>query len=242
MDQFKKHLFTHRDELDVEKPPPAEVWQRVQQQVQTPVKPLWPVLAKWMAAAAIVVAMGMAVYWFWFKPAPQSNVAEVKEESMPAKPDSLSLPQVNNDGMLTDSINDHTPALAPEQKPAKKARDNRPPAKVKPQSPVDVLEENYATMINLQLKKLERTPIYAESPGYFHMFKKQWYDLQKDEEKVKDDIENYGLSDQGIDQLIRLYQQKMKLLKQLQAEINKMNNRVKSHPVVQKKKPSYLRM
>src|SRR5688572_23158211 len=109
MDQFKKHLFTHRDELDVEKSPPAEVWQRVQQQAQTPVKPLWPVLAKWMAAAAVVIAMGMAVYWYWFKPAPPSTVAAVKEEPAPPKPDSSNLPPVNNDSMVTDSINDHTP-------------------------------------------------------------------------------------------------------------------------------------
>jgi hypothetical protein len=242
MDQFKKHLFTHRDELDVEKPPPAEVWMRVQQQAQPPVKHLWPVLAKWVAAAGIVLVMGMAVYWFWLKPEPQTKVAESTVQPTPPKPDSSTLPQVNNDSMVTDSINDHKPTLVPEQKPAKKARETRPPAKVKPQSPIDALEENYATMINLQLKKLERTPIYAESPGYFHMFKKQWYDLQKDEEKVKDDIQNYGLSDQGIDQLIRLYQQKMQLLKQLQAEINKMNNRVKSRPVIRKKKPAYLRM
>jgi hypothetical protein len=242
MDQFKKHLFTHRDELDVEKPPPAEVWLRVQQRSQAPVKPMWPRLATWVAAASIVIAMAMAVYWFWLKPQPQKTVAEGTVQPTPPKSDSLILPQVNNDSMVTDSINDHTPTLAAEQKPAKKAREARPPVKVKPKTAVDVLEENYASMINLQLKKLERTPIYVESPGYFHMFKKQWYDLQKDEEKVKDDIQNYGLSDQGIDQLIRLYQQKMQLLKQLQAEINKMNNRVKSRPVARKKKPAYLRM
>jgi hypothetical protein len=94
----------------------------------------------------------------------------------------------------------------------------------------------------MQLKKLEATPIHVESPGYFHAFKKEWYDMEKDEKKIKDDIRLYGLNDRALEQFIQLYQQKLLMLKQLQEEINKMNNRAQQYPEMQRKSPSYLKM
>ena len=101
---------------------------------------------------------------------------------------------------------------------------------------MDALQENYATIINMQLKKLEATPIHVESPGYFHAFKKEWYDMEKDEKKIKDDIRLYGLNDRALHQPIGFGQ----LLRQ--EEINKMNNRAQQYPEMQSKSPSYLKM
>ena len=56
------------------------------------------------------------------------------------------------------------------------------------------------------------------------------------------EIGAYGVNDMVLEQFIQLYQQKLLLLKQLQDEINKMNNRAHRYPEIQRKSPSYLKM
>ncbi|WP_315818718.1 hypothetical protein [Paraflavitalea speifideaquila] len=122
---------------------------------------------------------------------------------------------------------------------AKKEENNK---HAKPISPLKAIEDNYTTIINYQVKKLENTPIYTESPGYFHVFKKQWLDLEGEEKKVKQDVRLYGLNDNVVDKLIQLYQQKLWLLKELQSEINKMNTRAKHYPDIQRTNPAFLKL
>ncbi len=54
-----------------------------------------------------------------------------------------------------------------------------------------------------------------------------WNTMKK---KVKQDVRQYGMNDNIVNQLIQLYQQKLWLLKELQTEINKMNVRAQQHP------------
>jgi glutamate mutase epsilon subunit len=71
--------------------------------------------------------------------------------------------------------------------------------------------------------------MYAESPEYFDDFKIQIKQMERDEKVIKSDIAKRGMSDQLLDQLINLYQQKLNTLKQLQIEMNKTNNRYKQN-------------
>lgn len=250
MDEFKKYLFDHRDELDAEKPPRPQVWKHVQRETQVVKKPVIPMMAKWIAAAAILVAVSILIY----------------QLQRPAKPDTTQLAGGNtkkpatspeSNGRTDSSVGTPStavietpvvelpgPKLTREKTPASRrlAKKERSVAPAQSKSPLEAVEDNYATIINYQLQKLEKTPIYTESPGYFHVFKKQWLDLERDEKKVKQDVRQYGMNNNIVDKLIQLYQQKLWLLKELQSEINKMNVRAKQHPDIQRTNPAYLKL
>jgi hypothetical protein len=53
--------------------------------------------------------------------------------------------------------------------------------------------------------------------------------MEKDEKLIKSDIAKRGMTDVLLGQLINVYQQKLGLLKQLQIEMNKTNNRYKQN-------------
>ncbi|MNY50243.1 hypothetical protein D3C86_1857360 [compost metagenome] len=69
--------------------------------------------------------------------------------------------------------------------------------------------------------------MYAESAEYFADFKIQMKQLEKEEKSIKAEVVKQGLTDDLLNQLINLYQIKLGTLKQLQTEMNKINNRVK---------------
>ena len=71
--------------------------------------------------------------------------------------------------------------------------------------------------------------MYTETPEYFNDFKIQISQMEKDEKVIKSDIAKRGMNDELLDQLINLYQQKLNILKQLQIEMNKTNNRFKQN-------------
>lgn len=250
MDEFKKYLFDHRDELDHEKPPHPQVWKHIQRETQVIKKPVLPLIVKWMAAAAILAAVSILIYQLQRPAKPDGTQLAVTD---PPKQDSS--PVVNSPadaGKPSTPVTETSIQELPGNKTIKEktpapitgriAKKERPVKKSNPVSPLQAVEDNYATIINYQLQKLETTPIYAESPGYFHVFKKQWLDLERDEKKVKQDVKLYGLNNMVVDKLIQLYQQKLWLLKELQSEINKMNVRAKQHPDIQRTNPAYLKL
>ena len=69
----------------------------------------------------------------------------------------------------------------------------------------------------------------AESADYFNDFKIQIKQMELDEKVIKSDIAKHGMNDVLLDQLINVYQQKLNVLKQLQIEMNKTNNRFKQN-------------
>jgi hypothetical protein len=252
MDEFKKYLRENRHLLDVESPPSSRVWQSIQQQGSVRRRMVITPMIRWMVAACIVLLTGAATYMLW-PSKPDIAFAGTNPESRHPKPDTvIQTPEIIGRTDTAGSAISPLPGeVIAESAGAntKKSTKNVPnprktvrPALSKKRSKVDLLQENYAGIINLQLKKLESTPIHVESPGYFHAFKKQWYDMEKDEKKIKEDMRLYGLNDAVLTQFIQLYQQKLLLLKQLQDEINKMNNRAQQFPEMQSKSPSYLKM
>lgn len=241
MDQFKKYLRDHRGELDVEIAPPAPLWSG------KPVKSSGTLsVTRWMAAASILLIVSSIFYWILREP--DNNKTSYNN---PVRDASVSM-QTKNDSLRSDTttINlsietDSREITLEEPKSEKSVLSKRHSAKRKNKSessPLQSLEINYTAIIDYQLKRVERTPIYAESADYFHVFKKQWYDLEKDEEKIKDDIRVLGLNDIVVDQFIRLYQNKIELLKQLQSQIDRMNLRARNHPGFQEQTPTYLKM
>ena len=251
MDEFKKYLLENRDKLDVENAPSSQVWQHIQQKSSVPKRPVISMTVKWVVAASIVLAAGTGAWFYLHNPSKQETVSvaptqkrgtpgkEKEQNTDPVKEQPLQ-PKENNIAITNEKRNSKELAsnVKPSPKPKKKSLNAAP----EEMTSFTALEKNYSTIISTQLRKLESTPIYAEKPDYFHVFKKQWYDLEKDEQGMKQEITRAGFTDEMLEQLITLYQQKLILLKELQAEINKMNNTVKHYPSLNKSKPSYLKM
>jgi hypothetical protein len=246
MDELKKYLHEQRDKLDVEPAPSTAVWEQIQQQSAPVRKPVFSLTARWIAAASIIIVAGLAIILLRHSTPVKPDVADKTEQLSNPNPESpkkidTSIAIKNNPPAIVETDNHKSEPIVKAQHKAhkqKKVFTNQ----VEQQSPLDEMETSYSAIINHQLKQLESTPIYAESPDYFHVFKKQWYDLEKDEQKIKGDLKTFGFTDNMIEELLNLYKQKLLLLKQLQNEINKMNNRVKQIPGVQQNNPSYLKM
>jgi hypothetical protein len=303
MDEFKKYLFEHRDELDVEKAPRPQVWNHIKQQTVAPAETrkgerrLFTTakvitVGKWLAAAVIAAVAILLVYRTQLTekdPNPagtvqsgqsttntnQQQAVNTHSDGRPeliSQADSLTgfarihsnennnskeLPGTEDSSNKTfitpvkEKIKHHTKnhpdqgyqlAQGMQNTSATIASAKRAAKIKKTVSPLKAMEDNYAFIINYQVKKLERTPIYAEDANYFHVFKKQWYDLEKDEKKVRHDAQLYGLNDKIVDQLIQLYQQKLWLLQELQTEITKMNIRAHQYPELEKPSPTYFKL
>ena len=67
--------------------------------------------------------------------------------------------------------------------------------------------------------------------------------MEKDEARIKSYIHKNGMSDELLDQLINVYQQKLNMLKQLQTEMQKLNSRYKQNrPVIDTLKTYFLNL
>ena len=247
MDQFKKYLRENREELDIETAPPAPVWQ--QAKIVTSGSKFG--VLKLLAAASVAAVITSALFMWLQKPSGDIGVEP-----------QVALSDTNKNSHTRDSITRGLASVSEAEKPVTGEQVIANKTEIKTESPkkpeivstktsqkakpkgsaLRSLETNYATIISYQLKRIERTPIYAEGPDYFHVFKKQWYDLEKDEEKIRHDVQSYGLTDFVVDQFIQLYQNKIALLKQLQTEIDKMNLRARNYPELRNQTPTYLKM
>lgn len=231
MDELKKYLQNHRDQLGDDAPSPT-IWTGISESLEPAVRPVFRIGYR-LAAAAIVLVMAGAAVWYWNQPtkSTQELVKEIKQPVLPTVTPSL-----------VDTIERTiTAALT---KPAAKAKNLQrgfPAATpittihtVSELSNNDVakmasLETSFTQVINLQKARISHTPLYAESPNYFNDFKLQMQQMEKDEKQIKVFISKNGMTDALLDQLINVYQQKLTMLKQLQNEMQKLNTRYKQN-------------
>ncbi|OYU56329.1 MAG: hypothetical protein CFE25_03545 [Chitinophagaceae bacterium BSSC1] len=231
MDELKKYLQNHRDQLGDDAPSP-KIWTGISESLEPAVTPVFRIGYRW-AAAAILLLIAGAGLWYWNQPnqPTQELVKEIKQPVLPTVEPSL-----------VDTIERTiTAALT---KPAAKAKDIQrgfPAATpittihtVSELSNNDLvkmasLESSFTQVINLQKARISTTPLYAESPSYFKDFKLQMQQMEKDEKQIKVFISKNGMTDELLDQLINVYQQKLTMLKQLQNEMQKLNTRYKQN-------------
>jgi len=81
-----------------------------------------------------------------------------------------------------------------------------------------------------------QTPLLAEGPEYYHSFVRQLNELKEQEQLLKIEIDNSGLSSASIDKLIKLYRARLNLLEQLGSTIKKMNEKAGKKPLVHSSK------
>jgi hypothetical protein len=157
---------------------------------------------------------------------PAHDAAANPKISNPVNPNTAKStpPNAASTKTATAAINPNTTRSANPKTPKSKDPDRSIPNTI---DEVHLIDKSYATLINNQLKKLRSTPLYAENSNYFAFYVDQFKQMDHDEQTVRDDIKRYGLTNEFLEQLINVYQQKLNLLKSLQTEVNKMNNKVR---------------
>jgi hypothetical protein len=229
MDELKNYFQQHTEDLNRDEPRP-QVWQNILQQSQ-PVKKtgVVPMITRWIAAACILVMAGVGAWYVFSKkqnlPAetvsinagktkPATQPATIQNQPMPVEKKSpeeevvaaIRLSKKNHPKQMADPVNSNA-ALAE----------------------LHNIETSFTQVINLQRERISSIPMVAVSPDYFNDFKLQIRQMEKDEKAIKSDITRHGMNDVLLDQLINVYQQKLNVLKQLQLEMTKANNRFKQN-------------
>jgi hypothetical protein len=239
MDDFKKYLQQRSDDLDVDIPR-DRVWQGINKELN-PAKPMAAlVYIKWAVAACVIALAGFGGYMLLNKPVAsyQLPVASNKEQVTNSKqklqeePTRLQ-PTTTEQLVASNEVRPNTDI----QNVKLKNQDSRKTSNLKPQtskssntlSALEQVETSFTQVINLQKAKVNTTPLIAENPGYFNDFAIEMKRMERDEQNIKRDIRKGGLTDELLDQLINVYQQKLNMLKQLQNEIHKTNNRFKQN-------------
>jgi len=206
MDKLKEYLLRHKADLDVDSPA-SDAWDSMESKLPSPGSSGWVV--KYAAAACVIALAGVGLWMGTrgHKAVPDTVLHEKpipKEEKAPSK-----------DIVRSDVPPKRAPRKGRSQKPAELS------------DIIGAIDKSYSGLIDYQLKKLRATPLYAENGNYFSFYIEQFKQMELDEREVRNAIKAYGLTNQFLDQLINVYQQKLNLLKNLQTEINKMNNKVR---------------
>lgn len=231
MDDFKKHLQQHSDNLDVDIPR-DKVWLGINKELN-PAKPLAAlVYIKWAVAACVIALAGFGGYMLLNKPVSTNQLPVASSKQQITNPKQ----SIQEDPTRLQSTT--TEQLVAENRSVKPTNSQRPKANqpvTSNQQPVtnitalEQVETSFTQVINLQKAKVNTTPLIAENPGYFNDFAIEMKRMERDEQSIKKDIKKNGLTDELLDQLINVYQQKLNVLKQLQNEIHKTNNRFKQN-------------
>lgn len=233
MDRFKQYLQQHAGNLGNDEPG-EKVWQQLQQRLH-PVKKSNRVIlyTKYAIAACLIALAGIGARLLvssYKKNIPVIATIVIPETNNPqtTNPVLSNHPAKEKQKTITAAIE----KIKKEKKPSlKKALFNSP----KDTSEENALpglhnmENNFARVISLQRLKINATPLYAEGPPYYKDFKIELSQMEKDEQAIKNDIVQIGMTDELLSQLINIYQQKLSVLKKLQIEINKTNNRYRQN-------------
>ncbi|HEY4064422.1 MAG TPA: hypothetical protein VGM30_21095 [Puia sp.] len=230
MDKLKEYLLRHKADLDVDAPA-SDTWENIgskmPEDLHQPGSATRSGSLKWIvryAAAACVIAL-IGGLWLVIKDKKASS--DTAKQNSPAI---ISKPAPEKDKIEnilpkeeTAPGNEIARNISKPKLTRHKARSQKPTELT---NAIDVIDKSYSSLIRYQLKKLRSTPLYAENSSYFSFYIKHLKQMDQDEQDVRNNIKMSGLTNEFLDQLINVYQQKINLLKNLQTEINKMNNKV----------------
>ena len=234
MDDFKKYLQANTSNIG-EDMPGKKVWSNIAMQMDivkekdNKTSPLFFTVFKYAVAACVVLLAGVGVWSLahnHIEPSivsvknDSSNIAETPVDteftaaSIADTPFSI-LHSTANNAVETSNRNE---AILLENTPQK----NNYLVQVKN------VDSQFNQVINIQKNIISKTAIYTESPDYFKDFMTGFKQMEEDEKGIKKDIVAMGFTNDLLEQLINVNQQKLGLLKQLLVEINKTNNRFKT--------------
>jgi len=224
MDEFKKYLQQHRDEIDVEEPS-AQLLHRIQMQTAGKKKAsLYTMLFRYAAAACLICVIAFGLQRLMKSNDKKQQDTATAKKTLPV--DTVrnivkNIPSADSAPAAATITGKHEHNFSKAGQPLKKQS--------LPYQLMNSFEHNYTQLVNLQLKNIRNTPVYGETPDYFDGFKKTFAQIDSDDQSIKEHIKTSGLNDALLEQLINVYQQKLNVLKNLQHEINKMNKKLKDN-------------
>lgn len=226
MDELKKYIRQHADQLDLDEPR-LQVWEQIKQQsASAPKTTVVVMVTRWAVAACVLLLAGIGGWWLLQE---KNTTTELASQQQPVTEKAAT----KTKEPVTQTENTAPAVLAEVKVPVKKETALVEPKKrIQPTADMLALqsmENSFTQVINLQRERVSSMPMYAESPAYFNDFAIQIRQMEKDEKQIKSDIARRGMTDRLLDQLINLYQQKLTILKQLQTEMTKTNNRYKQN-------------
>ena len=236
MDEFKKHIQQRLDELDIDEPG-EQHWENIHQQLFPKKGLVISIAVKWAVAACVVLLAGIGFFLIdkesKSKPMVVSPSVTKEAKSTNTQPAS-STTNDKEDGSVNvrgvepisqkETVTASTDArkeFAVEKKHAEPKRDYAA------EKALQGVESSFTQVINLERERINTTPLNAEDPSYFKDFNQRIKEMETDEAIIKHDIRKQGITDDLLDRLINIYQQKLNVLKQLQTEIQKTNTRYK---------------
>lgn len=219
------------EELDMDEPR-ERVWQAINQNLQPVKRSAILVYMKWAVAACVIGLAGFGLYKLqdtnklqvtsYQEARTKYQEPSIKNQELIAK---VEVPSDKNQIPTSKfQVSNKAPNLKP------KIQNNQPQT-TNNQLVLQQVENTFTQVINLQRAKVNTTPLNAENPSYFNDFTIEIKRMERDEQGIKKDISKSGLTDELLDQLINVYQQKLNVLKQLQNEIHKTNNRFKQNRI-----------
>lgn len=230
MDELKKYLQHHTSELNQEEPSP-QLLDHILRETEMVKKPATLLVFTRLAAAACILVLAGIGTWHMVSSnkaqQPLLQAKATKATTIPAVPVQQE-PEVEtgNSGIIAKT---EKPANNHQPKTRNKTGNHQPINSKEALEALSNIETSFTQVINLQRARVSTTPMFAETPAYFNAFKIQIKQIEKDEKVIKSDIAKRGMTDELLDQLINLYEQKLNTLKQLQIEMNKTNNRYKQN-------------
>ena len=230
MDKLKEYLLRHKADLDVDSPT-SDTWEYIESGMADESRQTGFVtksgFSGWIvrtAVAACVIALAGAGLWLVIKNNKVSSDT-AKQNSEAIKRDS-GKEKIENTLRKEEKVpgNDIARNTSKPKEVRHKAKSQKPP---EVSDEIAVIDKSYSKLIDYELRKLRVTPLYAENSSYFSFYIEQFKQMDQDEQAVRNTIKAYGLTSEFLEQLINVYQQKLNLLKSLQTEVNKMNNKVR---------------
>ena len=233
MDEFKQYIQNNKAQLDSDEPS-SLLWNNIEQKIK-PVQKAVPVITmfRWAVAACVIALAGIGSWYLINQP---KTINLNQNESITNVPTIKKITP-----SIIDTIKEVNPDLLVNNNTKKTVRstknnvtknisqfDNSSMLELE-KNTLENFESSFVQVINLQKARISTMPMYAESAEYFKDFNTQIKLMEKEEKSIKATIAKQGINNDLLDQLINLYQQKLTILKQLQLEMNKTNNRYKQN-------------
>ncbi len=207
MDEFKRHLQQFKESLDVDMPS-EDLWKKIKHKQQKKLS------IKWYAVAAVFIGCFLGGLLKYNHLADEINIPKVAEVKTPIdEPNKIDLKKEETYSKLSDRIEKKTFFPAHKNQDSYISKFELDEAEIK----------DFKLEIENMAAKLAHQPVYIDDPQYFDLLTDKWKALKRDENEISAASTLVGDQFDVADHLIRVYQKKIWLLRQLQNEINKIN-------------------
>ncbi|MCW3119861.1 MAG: hypothetical protein JWM28_3943 [Chitinophagaceae bacterium] len=250
-DKVRKYLSENYDQLSPEGPD-EKVWRNISKLIPERRGKLFFIGLKKLAVACVIILIAISAYFFAGSRRKQINetTSTNSEKSEKSKEQMIPLIVKENkkEKIEPPEIKKSLAAVIKKKQYKIISPDKRPPQR-SVNVPIEQLafqyESSLTRVIEDQKTTISTTPVYGVTQDYFDLFIKEYRSLELNENRIR---EKKRLSTESVDALDKLdemilnFQKKIRLLKRLRAEIEKVNKANKPKQANQDVQINYVRI